>query len=335
MMSSSVLVVATAALVAVLGYANKEDTPSLAGGPAPGIVMLQVASTDQRMMIQRPRHRPHQKADMIEQAHKAEEDDDSDSFRAWDDSREEKVDGDEQADISLVHGSRAYGAPEESLQQHKEKTPIAIGTCVTTQYGVALLLIGILVLGLAFALYLQTKTKAALITKVRGLRAKLRVDRARILQDEKKIRMDAAILKEDQRILIQAIHDRGNVFFDPELREIVLKREIPFDPVLKTDSASYAPRACFSDPQSAKLVLSDVSELLRILPSACLLIEGHTIAGSLDQLDEFAHEVADSRALVVKETLVLFGCPPYRLEALGLPGALGNNKAEVLLKLVN
>lgn len=311
---------------------HREDA-SRDNGSTAGIVMLQVSSSGSGHAIQRPRHRLQVKGERGEQAQKAE--DDPDAFRAWEDSSSEKVDNDEQDDMSLVHSSRTHGTSGEHSLHQKEKTPITIGTCVTTQYGWALIIVGMAAIGLIFALYLQTKTKAALITKVRGLRAKLRVDRARILSDEKKIRMDAAILKEDQRILIQAIHDRGNVFFDPELREIVLKREVPFEPVMKVDGSSYAPKAVFHDPQAARLVLSDVSELLRVLPSACLLIEGHTIAGSLDQLDEFAHEVADSRALVVKETLMLFGCEPYRLEALGLPGALGNNKAEVLLKLVN
>lgn len=327
-----VLTVVTVMLLATLaplcgGY--KEDIRPVVGvGVSPGIMMLQVSSMG--AAGRDTRHRPHQAkqagAELLAElqaqraAHPAEET--ADASRIW-----EEKDSDEQEDVSLV-GSN-------SAQSNEEKTPITIGTCITTQYGYALMFVAVLCLGLAVALYLQTKAKAALITKVRGLRAKLRVDRARILHDEKKLRMDAAILKEDQRILIQAIHDRGNVFFDPELREIVLKREIPFEPVMKGDGSVYVPRANFLDHQAAKLVLSDVAELLRILPSACLLIEGHTIAGSLDTLDEFAHEVADSRAAVVKETLVLFGTPPYRLEALGLPGALGNNKAEVLLKLVN
>merc|ERR1719333_1002586 len=95
-------------------------------------------------------------------------------------------------------------------------------------------------------------------------------------------------------------------------------------------------RAWYSDPKQAFDVILDISEMCKILPFSCFLIEGHTLHGSeLTEIDEFAHEVADSRALKVKETLMDFGVPADRLEALGLPGLLGNNSSDVVVKLID
>lgn len=218
-----------------------------------------------------------------------------------------------------------------------EQVPITMGSCFVSEYGYVVGFLVVLILGLMVALFFQHKTNLKLSAKIRGLRAKLRADRYLINADERKLRTEKELLREEQRRLINVIHDRGNIFFDPELRQIVLKRTIPFEPVVRTEGVQYfMALARFVDPHAALMVLSDVAEVCQILPFACFLIEGHTLQGGhIDEIDEFAHEVADARALLVKESLLAFGVPAERLEALGLPGILGNNRAEVLLKLVN
>jgi len=235
---------------------------------------------------------------------------------------------------------RAEQKAEQSGKQkvhRQEQIPITMGSCFSSEYGYVVAGLVVLILGLAVGLYFQYKANLKLSSKVRGLRAKLRADRYLIKADERKLREQKELLKEEQRRLIAVIHDRGNIFFDFELRQIVLKRTIPFEPVVRVEGMNiFQSLARYVDPHAALMVLSDVAEVCQILPFACFLIEGHTLqGGSLDEIDEFAHEVADSRAMLVKESLMAFGVPPERLEALGLPGALGNNRAEVLLKLVN
>jgi len=225
----------------------------------------------------------------------------------------------------------------DQVSDHEQNAPITMGSCFSSEYGYGVYFLTLIIVFLLVGLHFQHKANAKLSSKVRGLRARLRADKYIIRADERKLRAEKDLLRDEQKRLIAAIHDRGNIFFDPELRQIVLKRAIPFEPVVRLEGVSmWQTLARYTDPQHALLVLSDVAEVCQILPFACFLIEGHTLqGGSLDEIDEFAHEVADARALLVKGTLTAFGVPPDRLEALGLPGALGNNKAEVLLKLVN
>lgn len=226
----------------------------------------------------------------------------------------------------------------ESKAQDKEKVaPITFGSCFSSEYGYVIFFLAFLLVVLTVVLIFQYKRNEKATAKIRGLRARLRADKYLLKADEKKLRAEKELLKEEQKRLILAVHDRGNIFFDPEQRRIVLKRSIPFEPVVRLEGLGvWQTLARYVDPQQALLILSDVAEVCQILPFACFLIEGHTLqGGTIDDIDEFAHEVADARAILVKETLMAFGVPRERLEALGLPGALGNNQAEVLLKLVN
>lgn len=201
-----------------------------------------------------------------------------------------------------------------------------MGMCIKTKYGAQLGCAIAVTLALALWFYLLKKTNKDLKAKNRGLRAKLQVDRARISADMKKLRAARWAIREDKRLLMQAIHDRGNVFFDADLGEIVLKREIPINP---------RPPARYSDIRKAQVVLADVVEILNLLPGACVLIEGHTMGGLTELPDAYAHEVAEGRALLVKDSLVMLGGSSYSLVALGLPGVLGNNKNDVLIKLAD
>lgn len=250
----------------------------------------------------------------------------------------------EQAKENALQKTKQKDEPHSQLQKevdqvsdHEQNAPITMGSCFSSEYGYMAYFLTLIIVSLLVGLHFQHKANAKLSAKVRGLRARLRADKYIIKADERKLRAEKELLRDEQKRLIAAIHDRGNIFFDPELRQIVLKRAIPFEPVVRLEGVSmWQTLARYTDPQHAMLVLSDVAEVCQILPFACFLIEGHTLqGGSLDEIDEFAHEVADARALLVKATLTAFGVPPDRLEALGLPGALGNNKAEVLLKLVN
>lgn len=248
-----------------------------------------------------------------------------------------KTKSEQQADGHNSQLQKVHDREQHMVDDEQKAAPITMGSCFSSQYGYVIYFLVLLIIGLLVGLHFQYKSNAKLGAKIRGLRARLRADRYLIKTDERKLRAEKELLREEQKRLIATIHERGNIFFDPELRQIVLKRSIPFEPVVRLEGVHmWQTLARFTDPPGALLVLSDVAEVCQILPYACFLIEGHTLqGGSLDEIDEFAHEVADARALLVKETMMAFGVPTDRLEALGLPGALGNNRAEVLLKLVN
>lgn len=238
----------------------------------------------------------------------------------------------------IAEQKKAAHTTQQNLTQEEQKVaPITMGSCFSSEYGLIVGFLLALIVGLVVGLHFQYKTNLKLSAKIRGLRAKLRADKYLLKADERKLRTEKELLREEQRRLLAIVHDRGNIFFDADLRQIVLKRTIPFEPVVRVEGMSlWYPFARYADDKAALMTLSDVAEVCEILPFACFLIEGHTLqSGSLDEIDEFAHEVADARAMKVKDTLLAFGVPPDRLEALGLPGALGNNRAEVLLKLVN
>jgi len=233
--------------------------------------------------------------------------------------------------------SKLQKTSNSDSEAEQKAAPLTFGSCFSSEYGYIMYFLTLVVIGLIVGLYLQHKKNEKLAAKVRGMRARLRADKHLLLKDERKLRAEKELLREEQKRLIAAIHGRGNIFFDPERRQIVFKRTIPFEEVIRLEGIPWQTLAAYADREQAYMILSDVAEVCQILPFACFLIEGHTLRGdTIDEIDEFAHEVADARALLVKETLVcMFGVPRGNLEALGLPGALGNNQAEVLLKLVN
>lgn len=240
----------------------------------------------------------------------------------------------EEAVSYVAHGKGQHHATADAEANLPQ---ITLGTCVTTEYGLVMLVLAIIVASLAVGLYFQKKETAKLVSRTRGLRAKLRVERAKLLADEKQLKKDVKMLEEAQQRAIDAIVARQNVLFDLDAREIMIKGEIRFQPVAKDGTQVYAPIARFERESEARSreVLRDVVEILNNLPWASVLIEGHTKSLSLDSIDDFDEEVAESRALLVEFTLIEFGANPLQLEAIGLPGALGVNEAGVRLKLVN
>merc|ERR1719252_438802 len=139
----------------------------------------------------------------------------------------------------MVHRDHKDKADEHHDREHHDREhhdrhagrgkaagfPAKADSCWNTQYGVVLCLVTVLALGLGVGLYFQMQKNAKLARKNRGLLAKLQVERAIISADEKKIRMQKRQLRDDQNMLLKAIHDRGNVFLDVDLGMIVLKSE--------------------------------------------------------------------------------------------------------------
>lgn len=327
-------------LVARLGVGAKEVCPRTQGlevennGDGLGIVMLQVSKEPSvKKVIEM-----HEEAADIERMAALE------SRHAGNHHSHVQIDHQHHAKEKAQHNAKHNDGQDSPLQHTFQDSqdgqgPLSstMGGCFSSEYLYVLLFFILLSIGFLVGLYYQYKTIAKLKAKVRGQRAKLRVDKYLIKADQKKLRAAKDDLKEEHQRLIAAIHDRGNVFFDPELRQIVLKTSIPFETVQKPQNMNMlGVMAWFEDPKQAFVVLLDVAEMCKILPFSCFLIEGHTLHGSaLTEIDEFAHEVADSRALKVKETLMEFGVPADRLEALGLPGLLGNNSSDVVVKLID
>jgi len=279
-----------------------------------GLVMLQVGTSGEGHHAHKNRHN-----DKNEFGHKVHS---HEKFRSWG---------------SAVPEDELVSLIEENSARADAVTSVAdIGVCFSSRYGVALGLLIALVAGLAVALGLQVSQGRKLRQTLLSMRAKLKVDKQRLLADDKTIRAQEFKLKEDQRMLMQAVHERGNVYYDPVLREFVLKKEVPFHQLVraKSDTSLPAP-AKFANVKAAHLILRDVAELLAIVVDAVVLIEGHTQGGMAEAVDEIAHEIADSRADLVKCTLTGMGVKEYRLLCLGLPGSLGNNKSDVLLKIID
>lgn len=210
--------------------------------------------------------------------------------------------------------------------------------CATPTWAISVASLMLVSAGIASRLYLQIQQNRCLQAKLQALRMKLYVDRqahlsvAQFPAVKRSFRADVEALSESQKALVKAVHDRGNVKLDPELREIVLKRSLKFEPI----ESSALIDVQLTDAASAKIALSDVAELLRCLSRTRVLIECHTEGfGSLQAVDERAHEEAEACAVLVSSFLVSLGVDVDRLHAIGLPGPLGRNKAQVLFKIMD
>lgn len=209
-----------------------------------------------------------------------------------------------------------------------EHAPIYIGTCFSTTYGVITVLLLLLVVLLVVDAIMNRKTIQRQASKIRALRCNLHAQKQLIKADEKELRNMVAALEGQHKDRYQDIINRGWVQLDLGSKQLILKRGIEF-----TDMRRGAGRTTFCEPTEAHIVLNDVADMLRIFHSAVVLIEGHT-ATPLDQLDDFAHEVAFSRAELVKLELMSLGIEEYRLDAIGLPGDLGRNENKVVLNFI-
>lgn len=214
-----------------------------------------------------------------------------------------------------------------------------ISHCFSSSFGALVLVL----LGVAICLFVyllrQLQRKARLQIQVRANLAKLHAEQRLLTADNEQLRRLQA-LEQDEMVLIKAIHDRGNVLYDENRREFLLQKEIAFVPEFTGPrEGEKLPIRCFAtqfaDPALAKAILSDFAELLRILKSSVVLIEGHTPGVSLEEVGDYEHEVADARANLVKSCIVQLGIQDFRLTTLGLPGFLGHGKDDVVLKMVN
>lgn len=209
-----------------------------------------------------------------------------------------------------------------------------ISNCLTISFGWLIIVLLFVAALLVVSLLRQLKRKTRLQTQVRANIAKLHAEQRLLKADTEKLQALKA-LEDDEKVLIRAIHDRGYVLYDEGRREFLLQKEIVFVPELQGSKKGSPVVVRFADPTLAKAILSDFAELLRIIKSAVVLIEGHTAGASAQQMGDYEHDVADARAELVKSVIVQLGIPEYRLATLGFPGFLGNGKDDVILKMVN
>lgn len=223
----------------------------------------------------------------------------------------------------LPKSNGGHGASLGQIGQAGQGQEEFIGSCFTTYYGATLICAIIVLLILLIDDILRRKQITAQGHRIRALRLKLRADKNILKADEKELKLLCDKLRGDQQRDYEAIINGGRVEFDFNTKYLKIKKSIDF--LDDTDQ--------FSNPLQARSILADVADLLRILRSTCLLIEGHTNT-PLDELDEFAHELAFARAEAVKFTLVGYGIDELRLDAIGLPGALGKNEHRVEMRIV-
>merc|ERR1719235_1002962 len=100
------------------------------------------------------------------------------------------------------------------------------------------------------------KRKARLQTQVRANLAKLHAEKRLLAAETEKLNALEA-LKEDEKVLMRAIHDRGNVLYDESRREFVLQKEIIFIPESQGAEKELPRRMVvsnFADPALAKAI---------------------------------------------------------------------------------
>merc|ERR1719282_1206762 len=138
---------------------------------------------------------------------------------------------------------------------------------------------------------------------------------------------------EQNRVELIWSSDATNFDKDAEIpaheAQVSVRVPIAFSTVLHSNP----PVPYFSDEDHAMQVLGDVTEILKIFHTAKLLIEGH-MATPPEKIDKWAHELARNRAEIVKATIVSFGIEANRISTSGLPGNFGNNRHDVVLKII-
>jgi len=124
--------------------------------------------------------------------------------------------------------------------------------------------------------------------------------------------------------------NRIELVSDPAAVCVRVKLKSPLD--FKSVEHGSSAVAHFAHEEEAMNIIGDVAELLTIYNTANLLIEGHT-ATPPEKMDKWAHDLARSRAEMVKSTIASFGVDPRRLNIIALPGSLGSNAHIVVLKI--
>lgn len=233
-------------------------------------------------------------------------------------------------------GDHGYQAPVGPGMLPELETRCSLSNCFTSSFGCIIVILLIVAVFLVADVVRQMQRKRRLQYQVRNNLAKLHAERRRLRADSEKAQVLEG-LKEEEKILMRAIHNRGNVIYDESRYEFVLKKKIIFVPELP-DKGWPRPAvvARFADRNAAKAILSDFAELLQIIKGAVVLIEGHTEErASPHQMGDYEHDVADARAELVKAMLIQLGIAEFRITTLGLPGFLGNGADDVVLKMVN
>eukprot|EP00746_Dinoflagellata_sp_MGD_P166930 gnl/MRDRNA2_/MRDRNA2_97167_c0_seq1.p1 gnl/MRDRNA2_/MRDRNA2_97167_c0~~gnl/MRDRNA2_/MRDRNA2_97167_c0_seq1.p1 ORF type:complete len:341 (-),score=84.43 gnl/MRDRNA2_/MRDRNA2_97167_c0_seq1:91-1113(-) len=232
-----------------------------------------------------------------------------------------------------------YGRQRPSMLPARDAETTLSG-CVSSGFGIAVFVLLSIVVFMGGFLQRQIQRQARLQKQVRANLAKLHAEQ-RLLASEDEKSQALQALEQEEKVLLKAIHDRGYVIYDEGRREFLLQKEIAFVPEFKGQGERppnhmvRAVDAQFADPALAKAILSDFAEILRILKTSVVLIEGHTAGASLGEVGDYEHDVADARAALIKLTIVHLGIPEFRLATLGLPGFLGNGKDDVVLKMIN
>lgn len=211
----------------------------------------------------------------------------------------------------------------------EQKAPIHVGNCFFTTYGATMVVLLLLVVLLMVNAVRTRQVMGRNHSKLRALRCQLHHNKGLIKAEEKEIRGMVSALQGGERDSYQEIINRGYVQIDLTTQQLVLKKGIAFEDNME----HWNSMTKFASPAETSLVLHDVADLLAIFHSAVVLIEGHT-STKLEDVDDFAHELAYMRAELVKIELASRGIEEYRLDAIGLPGPLGSNEDKVVLKMI-
>lgn len=240
------------------------------------------------------------------------------------------------ATLALVLSVSAGAVDMRSFLQHFERDTrhMALGQAIGSadaatksppmDYAAALTLaVGLLLSNLVLAvfLYMARKDLKKEQARTRALRNKLKHN-AKVLKKEKRdIKTLAAALKDEEKRRYDAVLARNAVRVEQEGGLLALARPLVFGEA-----------GTFSNPADAKLILDDLAELFLLFPSMLALVEAHSKASTTDAFEyEIEIDLALARAELVKAELCIRGVEEYRLDAVGLPGALGRDEEGVWL----
>lgn len=151
---------------------------------------------------------------------------------------------------------------------------------------------------------------------------------------------DPPVLGADKDAKLKAVLAKNNVSLDLPAREIRPKDQIAFEePDEKGGSSSSRPVARFSSAEGGRSgdameILKDVAAIMAIYDTAILCVEGHTEERP-GQGEKQAMQLAQSKADLVKSSLVSFGVRSENVAAVGLPGNLGSKKNGVALRITS
>jgi len=210
------------------------------------------------------------------------------------------------------------------------RAPIQVGTCFTNAYVAMLVVIVLIMLALCLDIYSSKQKSKRQQSKIKALHTKLRIDKNIIKADERKLQTAVDNLLGKDLELYETIRANERVELIMAEKKLILKSGLSF----KVDVGRNVVRADFENDVKAIQVLADAAEILKLFPSAVLMIEGHT-STPVEDLDTFWNEVAYARAERVKTELVFLGVEEYRMMAIGLPGPLGSNQDKVVITFVD